>query len=262
MKRFLLAAILLSVALRPVRAQERYDSRWIPISASEIQRQVRLNSDDPVKLYQLWWRSIYQRQKAPYFKALYDLKQRQRNNAVVISTYCSVLLESRENFGLPPSKLGQKDYDLDNIRAMLQRAKELSPRLWSVYNAEASLALFEADSDKKRFKAAQKAYKLAPLVSFTNQTLGYAYVNLSGDNRDGQYMNEAIFYYKRAQNLSPTNVGVRFLLLNVHRYYKPNPVEAKKAEKAILATIPPSVVLKPHLVQLLMRYKIAYNKRI
>lgn len=267
MRRFesVLIAILICAWQMPTfakQSQEAYDTRWLPITEMEIKKRVRANANDATTLYSLWWRAVYQQQKTAYFKALYDLKQK-KPNGEVLGTYCQVLLDSRANYGRPPLAIANKDFALENVRLLLNQAKRKRPRLWINYTAEAEIALYEdtANHAAKRFAFAQRAQHLAPSVSYANNCLGYAYVNVARSNKgyDKKYLNEAIFYYKRAQKLTPTDVGASFLLLHIYNAYAPNVAEARKTRQAILATIPPGTKLNAKCRGILARYKISYK---
>lgn len=227
--------------------RDRYDTRWLPITDQELQQQVSAGARDAVALYRLWGRARYQYKQETYFSALRKLKQEQPQNGVALATYCAVLMDSNTMYGFGQFKF-RTDPDegsIEDIRRNLEKAKALAPKLWLNYMTEADVALLSngnrAEATEEATRLCIKAVHLAPNLSFTNMKLGYALGNLAREQKSSR--SRSARFYKMAQKMTPVNSDPGFLLLNVYRFYAPNPAEARQAGRAVLATIPPQVKL-------------------
>ncbi len=259
----LLVVGLLSLTIRAANAQQwridRYDSRWLPITDKEMEREVRVfsNNRDTVSLYRLYDRARYQRKEPSYFSTLKQIKRDNPQNGVVLATYCAVLMDANQlyGFGQYRFKADKGEGSVDNIQRNLAVAKKLEPRLWLILLTEADIAECSNGDRKEGTQNAvnlcREAVRLAPSISFAHERLGYWLVNLAGLRK--QSYAEAVESYKKAQTLRPINCDASFLLMNVYRYYEPNPAQARKTAQVVLTTIPPNVKLDAKMRQFLLK---------
>ncbi len=256
-----LAALFLTLLLfGDVNAQPRkvavYDSAWLPISATEVQRQVGLNAKNVVGLYSLWRHADFQHQQQTYFSALEKLREAQPKNGILMAMRCAAIEDSIFRGTRPIALLTDEWTTLDR-RANLEAAKKMSPSLWLNYLSEANLITWEQGSGvdpkvvSQQIRLCRVAIKLAPNLSFTNNAMGGYLSTLSrrGNTSDAG----AIRYYRKAQQLAPRICDPNLGLVFHYRYNKPNAAERVKAQKAVLATIPPGTKLAPHLRQFLLK---------
>ncbi len=226
---------------------DRYDTRWLPITDDELKRQVRAGARDAVALYRLWDRARYQYKQESYFSTLRSLTREQPANGVALATYCAVLMDSNmlAGFGQFKFRTEPGEGTIEHIRRNLQKAKTLAPKLWLIYTVEADIALVTiADRNKATEQAVKLCYKavhLAPRLSFPYMKLGYALGNRAAQGKAKR--SQSARYYRIALKMAPVTTDPGFLLLNIYRFYTPNPVEARKAAQAVLKTIPPQVKL-------------------
>ena len=237
--------------------KDRYDTRWLPITDTEIERQVQANSQDAVALYRLFDQARYQHKQQPYFAALQALKKKQPKNGVVLATHCAVLMDSNALYGFGQFKfqVDPKEGNAQTIERNIEVAKVLAPKLWLTFLVEADIAFFtngdRLEGTKQAVKLCRQAVELEPDLTYTNEKLGYYLSNLAREQKTSY--EEATRFYKKAQQTAPVNCDAGFLLLNVYRFYKPNPAEAKKAAQFVLSTIPPSVKLTTREQQFLIK---------
>ncbi len=223
--------------------QDRYDPRWLPITNAEITRQTLSNANDAVALYRLYETARYQHKQQPYFSALQKLKREQPQNGVVLATYCAVLMDSNTlyGFGQFKFKVDPKEGTIDSIKSNLVIAKRLSPKLWIIPFVEADVAGFSngnvIEGAEKTILLSRKAIELAPTLSYPQMKLGYWLVSDAMQKKADRAA--SVPFYKKAQTLLPVNSDASFLLLNVYRFYAPNPAEARKVGQQLIATIPP-----------------------
>ncbi len=261
LKRFSFTALLFTfVLLRSVNAQSwkttKYDAAWLPISATEVQRQVGLNAKDAVGLYYLWHRVQFQHQEQAYFSALDKLRQEQPKNGVLMTIRCAAIEDCIPK-GVRPFSLPTQEWTTLERRANLETAKKVSPALWLNYLTEASLLTWEQGSGvepkiiSQQVRLCRTAIRLAPSLSFTNNAMTGYLSTLSFEKHEDDA--GAIRYYRKAQQSAPRICGPSFGLAFHYRYNKPNAAERVKAQKAVLATIPPGIKLSPRLRQFLLK---------
>lgn len=251
-----------SMAVAQSWQNTKCDTVWLPISSSEIKQQVRQNATDAVGLYQLWRRAQFQQQEQTFFSTLEQMQKEQPRNGVLLAVRCAMIEDSIMAKGYPQFKVAQKEWaPVQQRRVPLEVAKKMAPKLWLNYLTEAKLISWEQGSGiepkviRQQVSLCQKAVALAPALSFTNDALARYLSNLSRHTRQGDV--EAIKYYRKAQQLVPGNCDPSFGLIFHYRYNKPNSVERKKAEQAVLATIPPGLKLSPRLRQFLAKQGIS-----
>jgi len=107
----------------------KHDAAWLPITTTEIQRQVGLNANDAVGLYYLWHRAQFQHQQPAYFSSLETLREKQPKNGVLMTMRCAVIEDSIFN-GVRPIALPTQEWTTLEHRANLETAKRMSPSLW------------------------------------------------------------------------------------------------------------------------------------
>lgn len=256
----LLASCLLSCTNKKASAQTwkttTYDMAWLPISSEEVIRQVGLNSKDAVGLYYLWHRAEFQHQQKPYFSTLEKLRKAQPRNGVLMAVRCAVI-EDNVIRGVPSVSLPTDEWTTLGRRANLEAAKKLESALWLNYLVEANLISDEQGSGvepkvvSQQVKLCRSALKLAPTLSFTNNAMAGYLSTLSFEKHEDD--SGAIRYYRKAQQLAPRICGPSFGLVFHYRYNKPNPAECKKAQKAVISTIPPGTKLTANLRQFLLK---------
>lgn len=260
------SVLLLSLCFQTVNAQQwrtdRYDSRWLPITDKETAREVRVFSSnrDAVSLYRLYDRARYQHKEPSYFSTLQEMRRKEPKNGVVLATYCAVLMDANQMYGFGQYRFKAEpgEGSVQNIERNLAVAKKLEPKLWLILLTEADIADFsngnELEGTQNAVELCREAVKLAPTLSYTQQRLGYWLVNYAHKRR--LPCAEAVKSYKKAQMLRPINCDASFLLMNVYRYYEPNPSQARKTAQAVLATIPPNVKLDAKMRQFLLKQSI------
>lgn len=257
-----LAALFLTLLLfGDVNAQPRkvtkYDSAWLPISATEVQRQVGLNAKNVVGLYSLWRHADFQHQQQTYFSALEKLREAQPKNGILMAIRCAVIEESAFR-GVPPFAISSEEWShLERRRANLETAKKMLPSSWLNYLTEAKLISWEQGSGVEPKVISQQvllcrtAIKTAPMLPFTNNAMAGYLSTLSRQGKIGDA--GAIRYYHKAQQLLPCICDPSLGLVSHYRYNKPNATERVKAQKAVLATIPPGTKLTANLRQFLLK---------
>lgn len=225
----------------------KFDRAWLPISSVQMKAQVERNSNDAVGLYYIWHQDEFQHQQQAFFSALEDLRRTQPKNGVLMAMRCAVIEDSVFK-GVPPFQISAQEWSSVPLhRNNLETAKKLSPGLWLNYLTEAKLISWEQGSGvnpkviQQQVQLCRKAVSKAPALSFTNNQLAGYLATLSHYNKASDA--EAISLYRKAQQATPRICGPSFGLLFHYRFNKPNKIEAQKAQKSVLATIPPSIKL-------------------
>lgn len=262
-KRCLLRAMLLQVVLASSALAQnpkvaKYDTAWVPISSADLNRQIKTSTKDAAGLYQLWRRAQFQGQEQPFFSTLEQLRKEQPHNGTLLAMRCAMIEDSIMSKGHPQFQIAQEEWArVERRRAAVDAAKKMAPLLWLNYVTEAKLISWEQGSGvdpkviKQQVSLCRVAVKLAPNLSFTNNSLG-GYLSIL--SREEKYREvEVLRCYRKAQHLMPRNCGPSFGLIHYYRYNKPNVVERRKAEQAVLATIPPRLKLGTRQKQFLVK---------
>ena len=224
---------------------------WSPISGTEVPSQVRQNSKNALALHQLWWRARLHSSVWYYVLAVRDLTRSEPKNAVALAAYSDALMDCFQNYQTSASykkaraDLGN-DLSIAGIRALLEKAKKLDSEQWLIWITESKMVPYEGNGWTTLGERAEKAARRAVEISnnsLTNLQLAYVLQMRAVWDYDKSYIDKAITVAKRAQTMKPLNPEPSLLLLSIYRDQKKNTAEAKKAQQAILATIPTGVTL-------------------
>ena len=132
------------------------------------------------------------------------------------------------------------------VRRLLERAKELDPKQWSIWMAESAIRRSESgswvDLGKDTEALARRAVELNS-NPFTNSQLAYALDSRAVWDNNKRFHDQAIVVYGRAENLAPVHILPRVALLDIYRNSLQNKAKSQKTQQAILATIPPKIRL-------------------
>ena len=198
------AWMLLSV--RAQAAPPQYSNVWRPITEDGIRADVQHNHLNGVGLEQTMMRALLQSKSLPYLRAVKAASDAEPKNATLLAAYAWALAMVKNSYTFSekaqpvPERLKEFNFDWQNIRDTLQRAKDLDSHCWLAYVAESTL-----DSGGPPPTKEASALKTAFQIQRNPVTLT-------------RYGSALMFQAAGAQDLKGQQQGMRLLLLAERLY--------------------------------------------
>ena len=146
MKRFLFTLVLgVLLSMKADAAPPQYSNVWRPITEAGIRSDVQRNHFNGVGLEQTMMRALLQEKSLPYLRAVQAASVAEPKNATLLAAYAWALAMVKNSYTFSsisravPERYKGFDFSWQNIRDILQRAKDLDSRCWLAYVAESTL---------------------------------------------------------------------------------------------------------------------------
>lgn len=220
---------------------------WRPINERTIVAEVNRNLNDGMALDTLWLRVGLAGKEFAYLDTLRAALRKHPNNATLMAAYARGLRPFRFGYNFLgkryPAEIVQM-FEADDLRNLIQGAKEKDPRCWLAYVAEAEWGPTSGYGNLRTARAeaakvARRAYALQknPL---TMVTLGRALTGQSWYEGKPELGKQAVRLLRLAQKTYPWYPTANAARFQVYAYYPgfENAQKAREARQFLIGTVP------------------------
>jgi len=263
--RIILLTIILGNVLLPLplQAQEtkkviiKYDTALLPIQPEALEHELADSSRDAVKIYQLLRQANEQGQGEIVIHILDRLRQEEPNNAIVLSSYCLALDMATGAYKYHPNRPIHNitNVEREKFRLSMSKAREIAPDLWLTYVVEGHRLADKYPTAERGLGLLKKAVELNPETSITHYLLGDAYT-ISTNQHSSEKAKEEL---EKSLTLKPVIADARFALFQQYDLFSPEPIKAKEAAEAFVASLPPGTKVSSTTRARLIKYGVSID---